>query len=70
LTQVYVPLQIYPIISVPVPVIVILDVKAFTIFTAAAEVASVPVHTKLEVLVNAGENPVTVAVPVLNATRP
>ena len=50
--------------------IVMLDAEAFAIFTAAADVLSVPVHTKLLVLLKAGEKPVTVAVPLLNVTVP
>jgi hypothetical protein len=60
----------YPTVSVPVPVIVILDAEALTTFTAAADVPSVPVHTKLELLVKAGEKPVIVAVPLLRVTVP
>ncbi len=58
---VYVPMQMYPTVSVPLPVIGMLEAEAFAIFTAATEVESVPVHTKLEALVKVGENPVTVA---------
>ena len=45
-------------------------VEAFTTFTAAADVVSVPMQTKDVVLVQAGDIPVTVAEPLLSVTVP